>query len=89
MKNRDYEKLKNASVWLQQVLSQNLQMQILGPEEPSINRVRNEYLRNIVIKVPKDVNLSGTKKTIKKILNSFDSIPQFKSVKVIPISDFY
>ena len=89
MKNRDYEKLKNASIWLQQVLSQNLQMQILGPEEPSINRVRNEYLRNIVIKVPMDVNLSSTKKTIKKILNSFDSIPQFKSVKVIPIADFY
>jgi primosomal protein N' (replication factor Y) len=89
MKNRDYEKLKNASVWLQQVLSQNLQMQILGPEEPSINRVRNEYLRNIVIKVPKETNLTSTKKTIKKILNSFDSIPQFKSVKVIPISDFY
>jgi primosomal protein N' (replication factor Y) len=32
-------------MWLYQVLSQNLNMPVLGPEEPA-SRIRNEYTNN-------------------------------------------
>jgi primosomal protein N' (replication factor Y) len=89
LKNRDYEKLKNGSMWLYQVLQQNLTIPVLGPEEPAISRIRNEYIRTIIIKIPTESQQIEIKKTIQKILNSFDMISQFKAIKVAVNVDFY
>jgi primosomal protein N' (replication factor Y) len=89
LKQRDFDKLKEGSMWLYQVLSQNLKMPVLGPEEPAINRIRNEYIRTILIKIPQDAPLGSTKKTIHKILNSFEAVAQYRAIKVIVNVDFY
>ena len=89
LKQRDYDKLKEGSMWLYQVLTQHLQIPVLGPEEPAINRIRNEYIRTIMIKIPQESSINGTKKTIQKILNSFDAVPQYKAIKVMVNVDFY
>ena len=89
LKNKDYEKLKDGAMWLYQVLVQNLQLPVLGPEEPAIARIRNEYIRTIMIKIPQNVPLSATKNILRKILNSFDAVAQFKSIKTILNVDFY
>ncbi|HRG17513.1 MAG TPA: primosomal protein N' [Flavobacterium lutivivi] len=89
LKNRDYEKLKNGSMWLYQVLQQNLTIPVLGPEEPAISRIRNEYIRTIIIKIPTESQQIEIKKTIQKILNSFDMISQFKAIKIAVNVDFY
>lgn len=89
LKHRDYDKLKEGSMWLYNVLSQNLPMPILGPEEPAISRIRNEYIRTILIKIPKDKNLSLTKKTIHKIMNSFEAISFYRAVRVTINVDNY
>ena len=89
LKHRDYEKLKQGSVWLNEVLLQNLKLPILGPEEPSISRVRNEYIRTILIKIPQEQPLLTIKKTIQKILDSFESVSQFRAIKVAVNVDFY
>jgi primosomal protein N' (replication factor Y) (superfamily II helicase) len=89
IKHKDYEKLKEGALWLYQVFIQNLQIPVLGPEEPSISRIRNEYIRTILIKIPQNQSLIGTKKTIQKILNSFDAVSQYKTIKVVVNVDFY
>lgn len=89
LKHRDFEKLKEGSMWLYQVFQQNLQLPVLGPEEPGINRIRNEYIRTIMIKIPQNQPLVSTKKTIQKILNSFEVIAQYRSIKVTANIDFY
>jgi len=89
LKNKDFEKLKNGSMWLYQVLQQNLSIPVLGPEEPAISRIRNEYIRTIVVKIPVENQQTEIKKTIQKILNSFDMISQFKAIKVAVNVDFY
>ena len=89
LKHKDFDKLKEGSMWLYQVLSQNLNMPVLGPEEPLISRIRNEYIRTILIKIPQNVNLGGTKKTIQKMLNSFEAVAQYRAIKVIANVDFY
>lgn len=89
LKNRDFEKLKESSMWMYNVLKQNLDMPILGPEEPAISRVRNEYIKTIMIKIPNEAHLGKTKKTIQKILNSFESIAIYKSVKITTNVDYY
>ena len=89
LKHKDFEKLKEGSMWLYQVLSQNLQIPVLGPEEPGINRIRNEYIRTIMVKIPQEGALVSTKKTIQKMLNSFEAVAQYRSIKVTVNVDFY
>ncbi|MGV9002892.1 replication restart helicase PriA [Flavobacterium sp.] len=89
LKHREFEKVKEGSMWLFQVLLQNLKIPVLGPEEPAISRIRNEYIRTILIKIPAETSLQGTKKTIQKILNSFDVVAQYRSIKVTVNVDFY
>ncbi|WP_347051944.1 replication restart helicase PriA [Flavobacterium olei] len=89
LKHKDFDKLKEGSMWLYQVLSQNLGMPVLGPEEPAISRIRNEYIRTIVIKIPQNLHLGNTKKTIQKMLNSFEAVAQYRAIKVVVNVDFY
>ncbi|SCX88057.1 replication restart helicase PriA [Flavobacterium caeni] len=89
LRHRDYEKVKDGAMWLYQVLSQNLSLPVLGPEEPAIARIRNEYIRTIMIKIPQNQPLQGTKKTIRKILDSFEVIAQFRPIKSSVNVDFY
>ena len=89
LKHRDFEKLKEGSMWLYQVLLQNLSTPVLGPEEPAIGRIRNEYIRTILVKIPSEKNLQATKKTIQKVLNSFDAVSQYRAIKVTINVDFY
>nr|WP_315223372.1 primosomal protein N' [uncultured Flavobacterium sp.] len=89
LKHRDFDKLKEGSMWLYQVLSQNLKMPVLGPEEPAISRIRNEYIRTILIKIPQNEPLGNTKKTIQKMLNSFEAVAQYRAIKVAVNVDFY
>lgn len=89
LKHRDFEKLKEGSMWLYQVLKQNLSIPVLGPEEPVVSRIRNEYIRTIMVKIPGDASLQGTKKTIQKVLNSFEVVAQYRSIKVTVNVDFY
>ena len=89
LKHRDFEKLKTGSFWLFQVLQQNMSIPVLGPEEPPISRIRNEYIRTIMIKIPQNESLQVTKKTIQKILDSFESVAQFKAIKTAVNVDFY
>ena len=89
LKHRDFDKLKEGSMWLYQVMKQYLEIPILGPEEPAIARIRNEYIRTILIKIPHKKSLQSTKKTIQKILNSFESVAQYRAIKVAVNVDFY
>jgi primosomal protein N' (replication factor Y) len=89
LKQRDFNKLKEGSMWLYQVMSQNLNMPVLGPEEPAISRIRNEYIRTIIIKIPQNTSIVNTKKTIQKMLNSFEAVAQYRAIKVTSNVDFY
>ena len=89
LKHRDFDKLKEGSMWLYNVLSQNLDMPVLGPEEPAINRIRNEYIRTIMVKIPVQKHLGNTKKNIAKVLMSFEAVPQYRAIKVKVDVDVY
>lgn len=89
LKHRDYDKLKEGSMWLYQVMQQSLPMPVLGPEEPAISRIRNEYIRTIMVKIPAATSIVTTKSTLQKILNSFETVAAYRSIRVIVNVDFY
>lgn len=88
-KHKDYNKLNEASLWFSQALTNLLAAEVLGPEYPAISRIRNQYIKHLLIKIPKKVPLAQTKKNIKRIQNSFDAISQYRSVRVIYNVDYF
>jgi len=72
LRHRDYQKIDEASIWLAKALRQSLGVDaVLGPETPSIARIRNQYRRNILIKIKKKQSLLETKKVIRRVVTSF------------------
>lgn len=89
LKHVDYQKLKEGSFWLYNLLAKQLEMPVLGPEEPSVNRIRNQYIRIILIKIPINVSLNKTKNEIRKSIKSFEAIGAYRSIKTTISVDFY
>lgn len=90
LKHPDYEKVKEASQWLASNMKQSIQgILVLGPQEPSINRIRNQYIQVILIKLPINKSANALKKAIQKSINSLETITKFKSVKTTISVDFY
>ncbi len=89
LKHRDYNKVDMAADWLAKSLTQLFKHNVLGPEFPPISRIRNQYHKNILIKVPQGQPLGKTKEAIKKVNTSFAAIGGFKGVRVIINVDNY
>lgn len=86
LKNRELQKLEEASQWFAQSLRNGFAgttIEILGPEFPSISRIRNEFMKNILIKFPQSMSPSNVKNYIFRVENSFYSIGVFRSVHII------
>ncbi|MFD1614160.1 replication restart helicase PriA [Gelatiniphilus marinus] len=89
LKHKDYKRVDDASIWFAKSLRQVFTVNVLGPESPPIGRIRNQFYKNILVKIPKQQHLGKTKEAIIKINNSFFSIKGFRSVKVILNVDNY
>ncbi len=87
-KHKDYNKLNDAAAWFAKSLQNIFKENILGPEYPPVARIRNQYLKNIMIKIPTEQSLAKTKSAIKKIENSFNAIGQYKGVRIIYNVDY-
>ncbi|PKA83969.1 replication restart DNA helicase PriA [Ulvibacter sp. MAR_2010_11] len=88
-KDRNQQKMQKASVWYGQALQMKLDEYVLGPEAPPVGRIRNQYISNILVKIPKDLSLSKTKDYVAGVQRSFNSIKEFSSVKVTIDVDNY
>jgi len=83
LKGRDFNMVNQASDWMASSLKNVLRHQVLGPEYPPVARIRRDYLKNILIKIPGNASLSQTKNGIKRIERSFDAISKYKSVRLV------
>lgn len=83
LKDKDFNKLNEASDWLAGSLRNVLGPNILGPEYPPVARIRRDYLKNIMVKIPQNQPLAQTKNSIKRIEKSFNAISKYKSVRLV------
>ncbi|MEO1012714.1 MAG: primosomal protein N', partial [Bacteroidota bacterium] len=82
-KHKNFDVLNEASSWFASSLQNILTATILGPESPPIARIRNQYLKNILIKMTGGRSAFIVKANIRRIEKSFSAIPQFRGVRVI------
>lgn len=90
MKHADFNKVKEASNWLAANMRNNINgILVLGPQEPSINRIRNQYIQIVLIKLPLNKPVNVLKTAIQKSINSLETIGMYKGVKTTISVDFY
>lgn len=84
LKHKDKNIVTASAEMLAQLLRQDLSNYIVGPAQPVIGRIRNMYLMEIMIKLPKEHGKSNTyKNVIRNHINLMQSHKQFKSVQVV------
>ncbi len=88
-KHRDYNKVEQGAAWFAKSLRLSFNNNVLGPEFPAVSRVRNEYIKNVLLKMPPSQSVVQTKKAILKIKNSFMSVKEFRPIKVVINVDAY
>jgi primosomal protein N' (replication factor Y) len=89
LRHRDFQKVNSSADWYAKSLRQVFDNYVLGPEFPPVSRIRNQYHKNILVKIPQQWSLSKTKEAILKINNSFFSVKDFRAVRVIINVDNY
>ena len=91
-RGRDFNRVNEGSEWFKQALGNALRgtgVEILGPEFPPVARVRNQYHKHLVVKIPQKAALRPVKATLKKIGNSYEAIANFRNVRLIFNVDNY
>ena len=84
LKHKDKETVEAAANKLASFISQDLKEFITGPAAPVVGRLRNQYLMEIMIKLPKESGMSGVyRKIIRNHINLMSAEQSFKSVTVI------
>lgn len=88
LKHKDKEIVKEAAEKLAMFLRQDLKAFVTGPAVPVVGRIRNQYLMEVLLKLPKEPGMSLTyKKVIRNHINLLLSEKKYAGVHVIPDVD--
>ncbi|MES2447741.1 MAG: primosomal protein N' [Bacteroidota bacterium] len=80
VKHKDANVLNHAAMQLANALRAQLGNRILGPEQPLIARIRNYYIKQIIIKTEKNADIKKVKLVLKDTIKAFNAQKEFKSV---------
>jgi primosomal protein N' (replication factor Y) len=89
LKHKDYNRVDTGVNWLTKALQNSFGEYVLGPTAPAVSRIRNQYIKNIVIKIPPKQSLISTKKQLQKIKNTFEAVSDFRPIRFITDVDAY
>ncbi len=89
VKCRNYDKMQQAALWLSIALKNNFGSHVLGPEQPPVGRIKNEFINQLLIKLENGSSLQKAKKILYKTEKSFLAIKEYNTVKIILDVDYY
>lgn len=83
LKHRDYKTVEQAANKLKQLLQGEINAVILGPESPHVSRIRNLYIKEILLKVNRtNPDLDAIKRLVRTKMNALHEDKIFRSVMV-------
>ncbi|SEB41717.1 replication restart DNA helicase PriA [Tenacibaculum sp. MAR_2009_124] len=89
LKHRDYTRVDSGINWLAVALRNSFGQYVLGPSEPVVSRIRNQYIKNVTIKIPPKQSLVKTKDQIQKIRVAFEAIKDYRPIRFTVDVDAY
>ena len=83
LKHRDNNVVANAAMTMMIELNKIKDIQVLGPENPVINRIEYFFLRNIIIKLPKNNLNQEYKNKIHAVIQNIKTNTNYKNLIVL------
>ena len=85
VKHTDRAKCKNLATQLAQFIRKEIKgAQVLGPGEPLVSKIRNEFLMSILIKIPRDGGrLWDIKHQMQHLSGHLLTLKEFRSAKIV------
>ncbi|MDD5506772.1 MAG: primosomal protein N' [Bacteroidales bacterium] len=83
VRHRDFHFLNNAAGDLSNILKKTYPGQVLGPEYPMVARIKNKYIKQIMIKLDRDSAISAHKRKISAVVGEFLARQVYKQVDVV------
>lgn len=83
----DPEKLNRAAATLCEPLRLLFPGKVLGPEYPVVPRIKNLYIKHILVKLDRGKRLPAAKAAFTKTLEEFQAEFEWKSIRVVPVVD--
>jgi len=82
LKSRQYDAINIASDWFSNVFVQSYKGTVLGPVFPPVARIRNQYHKQLLIKVDHKLSATSVKALLLKTHKSFQAIASFRNTRV-------
>ena len=82
LKHKEYQKLNPAAAELAGMLRPIFKHDLLGPEYPVVSRIKNLYIKQILVKFKREYDTRKVKELLEAQLKLFQQNPEYKSVIV-------
>ncbi|MDR6782946.1 primosomal protein N' (replication factor Y) [Pedobacter africanus] len=82
IRHKDQDLLNAASQKFAAALRGQLGHRVLGPEQPMVSRIRNYYIRQVIVKSDKDTSIQKVKSVLKNTITEFLSEKDYRSVNI-------
>ena len=83
LKHKNQRKLDETANALVGLMRKSFGARVLGPEYPSISKIRNYYHKNVLLKIEQKASISEAKIILYKIIEKVKNHPQHKSIRFI------
>ena len=83
VKHKDAEQTAFSAQRFAESLKQHFGILVLGPEEPPVSRLRNMFIRKIILKIPLNYSLSKVKLLLADLIQHFNLDKVHKGARVI------
>jgi len=83
IKHKKSKKLDETAFVLVSLMRKSFGNRVLGPEYPPVSRIRNYYLKNILLKIENEASISTAKHILQNIIDKMRIDANYKSVRFI------
>jgi primosomal protein N' (replication factor Y) len=83
LKHKSWNTVDKGAHWLAHQIVSRSSLPVLGPADPAVARIKDQFIKHIVVKVPPHVSLSGVKKSLSRLQQTFEAIPEFRSIRLL------
>ncbi len=87
LKHKDYHRLNPAADFFAKELRSKLGSRVLGPEYPMVSRIRNYYIKNVLVKFEVKASHIAVKKIIIEAIHKMHEHKEYKSIFIQPDVD--
>jgi primosomal protein N' (replication factor Y) len=83
LKHKDEQLVDQAALAFSQQLREIFKERVIGPEFPLIRKIHNNYLKSVKLKIEREAPDKKVKERLNQLIDSFFSVPSYKSIRLV------